>query len=218
MRAIDTSPKADSYRWLVAEKATAFGGAIRDMWNPNCYGDPGKVSDVQYVCDTADGGGVHSNSGVPNHAYALMVDGGTFNGQTITGLGLTKAAHILWQAQSTYETPVTGFPEHAAALEASCNDLIGLQLSALQFIPNGHGTFPGAITAADCAEVHKVTAGHGAAGRLRRSATSSRCSTPTTPRHVARAPASSPVATSRTSRTGSRGGTPPARLRRSRVA
>jgi Zn-dependent metalloprotease len=157
MRAIDNTPKADSYRWLVSEKATSFGGAIRDMWNPNCYGDAGKVSDVQYVCDTSDQGGVHSNSGVPNHTYALMVDGGTFNGQTITGLGLTKAAHILWQAQSTYETPVTGFPEHAAALEASCNDLIGAQLDALQVTPNGHGTFPGSITAADCAEVHKVT-------------------------------------------------------------
>ena len=157
MRAIDNTPKADSYRWLVSEKATSFGGAIRDMWNPNCYGDAGKVSDIQYVCDTSDQGGVHSNSGVPNHTYALMVDGGTFNGQTIQGLGLTKAAHILWQAQSTYETPVTGFPEHAAALEASCNDLIGAKLDALQFTPNGHGTFPGTITAADCAEVHKVT-------------------------------------------------------------
>ena len=157
MRAIDNTPKANSYRWLVSEKATAFGGAIRDMWNPNCYGDPGKVSDVQYVCDTADQGGVHSNSGVANHTYALMVDGGTFNGQTITGLGLTKAAHILWQAQSTYEIPITGFPEHADALEQSCQDLIGAQLSSLQFTPNGHGTYPGHITAEDCDEVHQVT-------------------------------------------------------------
>ena len=47
MRATDTTPKADSYRWLVSEKATAFGGAIRDMWAPTCYGDPGKVSDVR---------------------------------------------------------------------------------------------------------------------------------------------------------------------------
>ncbi len=96
MRAIDNSPKADSYRWLVSEKSTAFGGAIRDMWNPNCYNDAGKVSDVQYICGTEDGGGVHSNSGVANHTYSLMVDGGTYNGQTIEGLGLTKAAHIYY--------------------------------------------------------------------------------------------------------------------------
>ena len=28
-------------------------------------------------CGANDGGGVHSNSGVPNHGYALLVDGGT---------------------------------------------------------------------------------------------------------------------------------------------
>ncbi len=61
----------------MGEDSTAFGGAIRDMWTPTCYGDPGKVSDAEYFCDTDDGGGVHSNSGVPNHAYALIVDGGT---------------------------------------------------------------------------------------------------------------------------------------------
>ena len=50
------------------------------MWVPTCPGDPGKVSDVEYACATDDGGGVHSNSGVPNHGYALLVDGGTYNG------------------------------------------------------------------------------------------------------------------------------------------
>ena len=69
------------------------------MWTPTCYGHPGKVTDAEYNCDPAltDAGGVHSNSGVPNHAYALLVDGGTFNGQTISGLGLDKAAAIWWQ-------------------------------------------------------------------------------------------------------------------------
>ena len=85
--------REDSYRWLMGEEVPAFGGAIRDMWNPTCYGDPGKVSDVEYYCAPDDGGGVHSNSGVPNHAYALLVDGGTpTTAPTITGLGLDKAA------------------------------------------------------------------------------------------------------------------------------
>ena len=44
----------DSYRWLIGEKSEAFGGAIRDMWNPTCYGDPGKVSDIEYKCSTDD--------------------------------------------------------------------------------------------------------------------------------------------------------------------
>jgi Zn-dependent metalloprotease len=66
------NPKGDNtYRWLAGEDASAFGGAIRDLWRPTCYGDPGKVSDNVYHCGTGDFGGVHTNSGVPNHAFAL---------------------------------------------------------------------------------------------------------------------------------------------------
>jgi Zn-dependent metalloprotease len=156
MRATDTSPKADSYRWLVSEKATAFGGAIRDMWEPTCYGDPGKVSDIQYVCDTSDQGGVHSNSGVANHAYALLTDGGTYNNTTVNGIGLTKAAHIWWQAQTSYLTPVSNFADMADAIESSCADLVGKQLTALRFGPNEHDTYDKKITADDCVQVHNA--------------------------------------------------------------
>ena len=80
------------------------------MWNPRCFGNPGKVSDTfEYTCSTADQGGVHTNSGVPNHAYALLVDGGVYNGQTVTGIGLTKAAHIYFRAETSTSTPTTDF-------------------------------------------------------------------------------------------------------------
>ncbi|MEZ4663297.1 MAG: M4 family metallopeptidase [Caldilineaceae bacterium] len=151
----------DSLRWLSGEDDPAFGGAIRDMWNPTCFGDPGKVSDLdQYVCTEDDGGGVHSNSGVPNHAFALLVDGGDYNGQSITGIGLTKASHIYWRAEQLYQGPATGFPEHADALEASCQDLVdasailpGLSTEAPIPFPSGE-----TMTAADCAELSKVIA------------------------------------------------------------
>ncbi|MDU0355422.1 M4 family metallopeptidase [Paraglaciecola aquimarina] len=32
----------DSVRWLMGEDSTGFNGAIRDMWDPTCYGDPGR--------------------------------------------------------------------------------------------------------------------------------------------------------------------------------
>jgi hypothetical protein len=148
----------NSLRWLMGEDATAFGGAIRDMWTPTCMNDPGKVSDAQYWCDTADGGGVHTNSGVPNHGYALLVDGGTYNGQTVTGIGLTKAAHIYWRAQSEYQVPTTKFADHADALEASCDDLIGQPLKALGTSSTPTGLSGESITAADCAEVADMIA------------------------------------------------------------
>lgn len=149
--------RADSYRWLMGEKSEAFGGAIRDMWNPTCYGDPGKVSDAEYKCDgTSDAGGVHSNSGVPNHAYALLVDGGTYNGVTVPGIGVDKAANLWWRAQSSYLTPSSNFTDMADALDASCVDLTGKSINKMSTAPN---TTAGAtsITAADCAAVAAVS-------------------------------------------------------------
>ena len=144
----------DSYRWLMGEDAFAFNGAIRDMWNPTCFGDPGKVTDEsQYVCATSDGGGVHTNSGVPNHTFALLVDGGTYNGQTISAIGWVKAAHIYWQAQTTYQNPATDFPDHADALEQSCADLTGVNLTGFDGNPSGE-----MIDAADCTAVTNAVA------------------------------------------------------------
>ncbi|MBM7520085.1 M4 family metallopeptidase [Nocardioides nitrophenolicus] len=153
----------DSYRWLSGEGDPAFGGAIRDMWNPNCYGDPAKVSDEEYYCDTADSGGVHTNSGVVNHTYALLVDGGTYNGVAVDGIGLDKAANIFWHTQTNYLTSTSGFAELADGLEASCAALTGvttLKKLAVGVSDTGGreadgGALP-AITASDCASVAAV--------------------------------------------------------------
>ncbi len=131
-------------------------GAIRDMWNPNCEGnDPGRVTDPLYVCSTGDGGGVHSNSGVPNHGYALLVDGGTYNNQMITGIGLTKAAHIYWRAQEQYQVPSTDFADHADALEQACSDLVtaGTNLPGLGTTSTNPGPSGQVITAGDCTQL-----------------------------------------------------------------
>jgi Zn-dependent metalloprotease len=142
-----------SVRWLMGEDSTGFGGAIRDMYNPVCYGNPGKVSDAQYVCAaTPDAGGVHSNSGVPNHAYAMLVDGGSYNGQSISAIGLTKAAHMYYRAQSVYQGPASGFSDHADALQQSCTDLLGANLANLKTgAPSGE-----IMNASDCAQVAKA--------------------------------------------------------------
>jgi bacillolysin len=147
---------SSSDRWRVGEDASNFGGAIRDMWDPTCDGDPGKVSDPQYTCGTQDGGGVHSNSGIPNHAYALIVDGGTYNGQTIDGIGFTKAAHIFWRAQSVYLTPTSDFSVLADALEASGSDLIGINLEGLSTTSTAVGPSGAVITQRDLDELAKA--------------------------------------------------------------
>jgi Zn-dependent metalloprotease len=122
-------PQTDaSRRWLMGEDSTGFGTPIRDMWNPECRFDPGRVGSSRYTCSSSDQGGVHTNSGVTNHLYALLVDGGTYNGETVAPLGVTKAASILWRALSVYETSVSDFADHADAVEQACADLIGAPL------------------------------------------------------------------------------------------
>ena len=149
----DDAVREDSYRWLMGEDSTAFGGAIRDMWSPTCINDPGKVTDAEYHCSVDDGGGVHTNSGVPNHGYALLVDGGEFNGVNVPGIGLTKAAAIYYRAMTEYQTPTSEFVDHADALEASCADLIGQPINELSTDPNDSAVSDEVIAAEDCAAV-----------------------------------------------------------------
>jgi len=143
---------ADSYRWLVGENSEAFGGAIRDMWNPTCFANAARVLDADnYTCGPLanDQGGVHSNSGVPNHAFAMLVDGGTSNGQTIGALGMNRTSAIYWHAMTTYQTPTTDFVDHADAIEQSCQDLIGAPLFD---IATGAPS-PEVISSSDCDQV-----------------------------------------------------------------
>jgi Zn-dependent metalloprotease len=141
----------ESVRWLLGEDVRP-GGPARDMWTPTCFGDPGKVSDPQYHCATSDNGGVHVNSGIPNHAFALLVDGGTYNGRTVAKLGRTRAAHVYWRAQIAHQVPSSDFADHADALEAACDELRGIPL------PDPFGFDPVTITAADCAKVATAVA------------------------------------------------------------
>ncbi len=111
-------------RWKLGEDVPGFG-AIRDMMTPGNFGDPGRVGDAAYFCGYEDGGGVHINSGVPNHLYALLADGGVYNGQTVTGMGLTKAGKIAYRALTVYLTSGSSFTDAANAFKRSCSDLVG---------------------------------------------------------------------------------------------
>jgi bacillolysin len=114
-------------RWVAGEDLPV--GPVRNMMNPGLFGDPGKMSDsAQFACGSPGGdrGGVHTNSGVVNHAYALMTDGGTFNGRTITGIGLTKAGKVAYRALDSYLGSASGFLDAYNAFRQACFDLVGV--------------------------------------------------------------------------------------------
>ena len=147
---------SSSDRWRIGEDASGFGGAIRDMWDPTCSNDPGSLTDAEFKCGEGDSGGVHSNSGIPNHLYALLVDGGTYNGESINALGFTKAAHIFWRVQSVYLTKTSDFDIFANSLEAACADLVGVALEGLSTTIIPSGLTSESITTEDLAEVSKA--------------------------------------------------------------
>jgi hypothetical protein len=147
----NAQPYPAGERWLIGEDLTdrVHQLLLRDMWDPERLGDPARVRSPRYTCAEGDNEGVHTNSGIPNHAFAMLVDGKTFNSTTVQGIGMTKAAHIYWQAAAAYQTPTTTFAEHAQALRASCQDLLGTDLRDLDTgQPSGE-----VIGAFDCAQV-----------------------------------------------------------------
>lgn len=115
----------DGVRWLLGEDALAFGGAIRDLWEPTCLGDPDRALSPSQTCGPGDNGGVHSGSGIPNHAFAMLVDGKDFNGYTIKGIGPIKAGAVWYRALVHYLTPTTDFEDAYLALTQSARELIG---------------------------------------------------------------------------------------------
>lgn len=127
-------------RWKLGEDLPI--GAIRDMGDPPVHGHPDKITSGNYYCGSGDNGGVHTNSGVNNKAVSLLVDGGTFNGQSVTGIGISKTADIYYQAQTNYLTAGSGWADLYNSLQSSCTDLVGV----------------GGITSADCTQVSNALA------------------------------------------------------------
>jgi Zn-dependent metalloprotease len=89
-------------RWQMGEDVitTLTVGPFRDMKNPPAYDCPDTMSSSYYYNGTIDSGGVHTNSGVGNKLCYLLTDGDTFNGYTITGFGIDKAAQLFYECQT----------------------------------------------------------------------------------------------------------------------
>jgi bacillolysin len=87
---------------------------LRSMISPTAFGDPDHYS-IRFT-GSDDNGGVHINSGIPNHAFFLAVAGGTnrVSGIPVTGVGIAnmeqiekvfyRAFTLLMPANSTFAT------------------------------------------------------------------------------------------------------------------
>ncbi len=133
-----SGPDPPTDRWLMGEQLP--GGAIRSMSDPTIYGDPDRMTSALYSGSSADSHGVHTNSSVGNKAAFLIADGGTFNGQTIVGLGTAKAALIYYELETTLLGPGSDYLDLFHLLPQACTNIVGTA----------------GITAGDCGEVTKA--------------------------------------------------------------
>jgi bacillolysin len=111
-------------RWDMGEDIPGFG-AIRDMADPTRFGDPDSTTSSYFYCGTGDNGGVHYNSGVPNKAFSLMVDGGNFGGYSVSAIGIDAAAAVEYRVNEVYLTSSSKFIDAYNALNSACGDLYG---------------------------------------------------------------------------------------------
>ncbi|UCC89143.1 MAG: M4 family metallopeptidase [Anaerolineales bacterium] len=87
-----------SGNWTIGEDVTPDDNGIRNMANPNEDGDPSHYAD-RYT-GTGDNGGVHINSGIANHWFYLLVNGGQnanparASGTNVQGVGLASAEQV----------------------------------------------------------------------------------------------------------------------------
>ncbi|NFB58058.1 M4 family peptidase [Clostridium botulinum] len=75
--------------FVLGEDCWVAGGVMRDMENPSKGGQPAHMKDYKYKTMDDDNGGVHTNSGIINHAAYLVADGiektGAKNSKDIMG-------------------------------------------------------------------------------------------------------------------------------------
>jgi len=121
---IERAETLDNVRWLVGEEVTGLRSPLRDMWAPDCYGHPDTANSNLQRCSGIDNGGVHSGSGVPNHAFAMLTDGAEFNGFTIRGIGPIKSGAVWYRALNLYLTVASDYQDAYVALNRAAGDLV----------------------------------------------------------------------------------------------
>ena len=117
-----------NWNWQIGED---IGSALRSMSNPGAYGDPDTYFGNNWASLTGgDNGGVHTNSGVQNFWYYLLVTGGSGtndNGDayTVNGIGFTEASEIAFRNLTVYLTSSSDFADARFYAIQSAVDLFG---------------------------------------------------------------------------------------------
>jgi bacillolysin len=112
--------------WTIGEDITVGKNGIRNMANPNEDGDPSHYED-RYT-GTSDNGGVHINSGIANHWYFLLVNGGQnansnrASGTNVQGIGMAAAETVAFLGFSSLNATADFCDVRAATMAVSATN------------------------------------------------------------------------------------------------
>ena len=107
------------------------GRGIRSMSDPNAFEDPDTYEGDFYYTGSADRGGVHVNSGVQNHWFYLLSEGGAGvndhgRAYAVEGIGWEEALRVAHETLTGYLTPSSTYPDAAEASVAAAEALFGI--------------------------------------------------------------------------------------------
>ncbi len=110
-KAVEYAYDPDNFNWLIGDRFTVDEGeAFRNMSDPNDKGHPKYYQGENW----SPFGAVHTNSGVYNYWYYLLVEGGTDTNEggytfNVPAIGWEDATDIVFGAQVGYYQPSTGY-------------------------------------------------------------------------------------------------------------
>ena len=106
----------DDDDWVIGEDKPA-GTPRRNMADPESEGQPAHVDDYDAAPSWDDFGGVHTNSGIPNHAYYLMVQ----------SIGRDAAEQIVYRVLTEKLQSDSNFEDFRTASLEVAADLFGAE-------------------------------------------------------------------------------------------
>ncbi len=118
--------------WDIGEDFhTSETGSFRSMSDPKSKGDPDTYGGINFYTGDLDNGGVHWNSGIQNHWFYLLTEGGTGENDlddiyTVEGIGMQNASKIAFRNLQYYLTVTSQYADAYAGARWAAEDLYGI--------------------------------------------------------------------------------------------
>ena len=127
---IERRAKPGGFSWLLGNDMSMTGTGFRNLANPNQFGDPDTYQGDYWYTGDLDHGGVHTNSGVQNFWFYLLVEGGAGtndagNTYNVQGIGMQHAGAIVFRSLTAYLNANAQYADARDASIQAATDLFG---------------------------------------------------------------------------------------------